>query len=106
MEKVIFIQQNVTYYLENLILLLFEQGYFSFEASAQKYVSNLYDFIENDLTSFPLKKTPHKLSHCGTFYAYYHANPQTTWYVFFEKNENRYLITYITNNHTQEAQFL
>lgn len=31
------------------------------------------------------------------------SSPRTTWYVFFSKSGNRYLIRYITNNHKDGA---
>lgn len=106
MEKIVVLQENVIAFLENLILILFEKEYFSFEEPAQIYVSKIYDFIEVDLINFPHKKTPKEFIHFGSNYAFYKANNQTTWYIFFEKKGSRYLVTYITNNHMEEASFL
>lgn len=106
MEKEITFQQDVNQFLRKLILILFENDYFGFEENAELYVSKIYDFIENDLSNFPPKKTPEKLVKLGTNYTFYKANENTTWYIFFEKKDNRYLITYITNNHSTEAQYL
>lgn len=89
-----------------LILILFERDYFSSEESAQKYVSKIYDFIEIDLINFPHKITPVELAHLGSKYAFYKANNQTTWYVFFENKDNLYLVTYIIKNHIKEANLL
>lgn len=100
------LQQNVREYLENLIRILFENDYFGFEESAQIYVSKIYDFIEFDIINFPYKISPEKLKHLGTKYAFYKANENTTWYIFFEINDNRILITYITNNHAPELKYL
>ncbi len=102
----IIFQQNVTDYLENLVQILFEKKYFGYEESAQIYVSKIYDFIEYKIINFPHKTTPEELKHFGSKYAFYKANEHTTWYIFFEKKNNRYLITYITNNHTRELNFL
>lgn len=106
MEKIILLQQNVTNFLEDLILILFEKEYFGFEEDAQLYVKNIYDFIEYELIHFPYKTTPKKLIALGANYAFYKSNTRTTWYVFFEKFDNRYLVTYITNNHAEIIQYL
>lgn len=99
-------QQNVREYLENLIQILFQNHYFGFEESAQIDVSKIYDFIEFDIKNFPFKISPEKLKHLGTKYAFYKANENTTWYIFMEINDNRILITYITNNHAPELKYL
>ena len=101
MGKTVILQQNVRECLENLIQILFENDYFGFEESAQ-----IYDFIEFDIINFPYKIFPEKLKHLGTKYAFYKANENTTWYIFFEINDNRILITYITNNHAPELKYL
>ena len=44
--------------------------------------------------------------HLGKKYIFYKANSRTTWYVFFESNENKILITGILNNHCEEAKWL
>lgn len=106
MEKVVILQKDVIDFLENLIWVLFEKEYFGFEESAQTYVSRIYDFIEYELVKFPPKQTPRNLSRYGTKYVLYKANNRTTWYIFFENIENRYLVTYITNNHMEEASAL
>lgn len=97
---------EVITFLNELIGQLFHKEYFGFEDSAQLYVQKIYDFIENDLMNFPHKTTPVKLKKFGSNYAFYRPNNRTTWYVFFEKNNNRYLITYITNNHVKELNDL
>jgi len=106
LEKIIILQQDVTDFLERLIQILFEKEYFGFEESAHLYVSKIYDFIEHKLINAITKQTPEKLLYLGSKYVFYKANNRTTWYVFFENRDNRYLITHITNNHTEEAQFL
>lgn len=106
MERVIILQQEVIDFLENLVEILFEKGYFRFEESAQIYVSKIYDFIEFELTKFPHKQTPNKLLRFGSKYAFYKANDRTTWYIFFESKGNRYVVTHITNNHTEDIGFL
>ncbi len=107
MEKVkIEIYPEVISFLNELIAQLFYKEYFGFEDSAQLYVQKIYDFIENDLINFPHKKIPKKLKNFGSYYAFYKPNNRTTWYIFFEKSGNRYLITHLTNNHVKELNDL
>ena len=107
MEKVkIELLPEVIIFLNELVELLFYKEYFGFEDAAQFYVQNIYDFIENDLINFPHKSTPKKLKHFGPNYVFYRPNNRTTWYIFFEKSNNRYLISHLTNNHVKELNDL
>lgn len=107
MEKVkIEILPEVTDFLNELVEILFYKEYFGFEDTAQFYVQKIYDFIENDLINFPHKSTPKKLKKFGSNYAFYRPNDRTTWYIFFEKSNNRYLITHLTNNHVKDLNDL
>lgn len=107
MEKVkIEILPEVIDFLNELTELLFYKEYFGFEDSAQLYVQKIYDFFECDLLNFPHKSTPKKLKKFGSNYAFYRPNDRTTWYIFFEKSNNRYLITHLTNNHVKELNDL
>lgn len=92
--------------LYNLVFILYEKGYFSFLENSFEYVDNLVDFIEQDIANFPHKQTPENLIRFGSKYVFYKANNHTTWYIFFENKDNRYLVTYITNNHTEDIRFL
>lgn len=92
--------------LNNLVLILYEKEYFSFLENSFDYVDKLIDFIEFQLTEFPFKQTPEELIRYGSKYVFYKANNRTTWYIFFEHKNNRYLITYITNNHAEEINLL
>jgi len=100
------ITTSVVEYLDELITVLFYDEYFSFEQNAQLYVEKIYDFMEYSLPSLPHKIVPKSLKKLGSFYIFYKANNRTTWYIFFEKHENRYLITHITNNHIGDINLL
>jgi hypothetical protein len=90
LEKVkIEILHDVIDFLNKLVEILFYKEYFGFEDSAQFYVQNIYDFIENDLINFPHKSTPIKLKKFGSNYVFFRLNNRTTWYIFFEKSDNR-----------------
>lgn len=97
---------EIEYFINDLSDLLFEKEYFSFYEYAAHYVDNLTFFIEKELFNFPHKKTPIKLRKFGSNYVFYRPNNRTTWYIFFEKSNNRYLITHLTNNHVKELNDL
>lgn len=105
MEKVIF-KDELLFYFDELIFILFRQEYFSNEENATRYVDKIVDFIILEINSFPHKLTPQKLQYLGSHYIFYQANNRTTWYVFFEKKNQNYLITGIINNHCEEAKNL
>ena len=107
MEKIeVEITESVIDYLNELITRLFYRDYFSYKIIAQSYVQNIYDFIEHKLPYLPSKHTPKRLDKYGSYYLFYKANNRTTWYIFFEKLDHRFLITHITNNHIQDISFL
>lgn len=81
-------------------------GYFSYEEIARGYVDKIINFITNDIHTFPHKKAPLKLQHLGSRYIFYNSTSRTTWYLFFEKKDNNYIITGILNNHCEEAKHI
>lgn len=105
MEKIIF-ENNVLEYFDNLVYTLFKEEYFGFSESAQNYIDKIVDFIISSVSSFPHKKTPKSLQYLGLNYIFYKSNARTTWYIFFEKRDQNYLITGITNNHCIESKEL
>ncbi len=105
MEKIVF-EDKLLDYLDDLVYKLFKEEYFSYSENAQLYVDKIVDFIVLEINSFPYKNTPQKLRHLGSNYIFYKSNNRTTWYVFFEKKNQNYLITGIINNHGEEAKEL
>lgn len=93
-------------YLDDLIEILYKKEYFGFIESAEIYVTDIYDFIFQNIKDFPSKKTPIPLNNFGSNYIFYNSNSRTTWYIFFEQKGSNYLITNILNNHCEEAKWL
>jgi len=93
-------------YLNELAFVLFQKDYFGFLESSFDYVDDIVDFIEFNLPIFPFRNTPENLLKLGSKYIFYRANYTTTWYIFFENVDNRYLITFITNSHSEIVQHL
>jgi hypothetical protein len=105
LEKIIF-ETRVLEYLDELVYTLFKKEYFSYSENAKRYVDKIVDFIILEISNFPHKLTPKPLQYLGSNYIFYKANAHTTWYVFFEKQNNSFLITGIINNHCEEAKEL
>lgn len=105
MEKIIF-ENDVLEYFDDLVFTLFKKEYFGFAQSAQNYADKIVDFVISGISSFPHKKSSEKLRYLGSYYIFYKPNPKTTWYIFFEKRDQNYLITGIINNYCKEAKKL
>ena len=99
--------ENVNSFFDELITTLFEQGYFGYIDSAFQYVSDLKNYIEMYIFVLPSYTAPRYFDKYqkGMKYITYQANKQTTWYIFFKQNGNRFLICHITNNHF-EGQYI
>lgn len=92
--------------LDDLVVILYKKEYFGFIDSAEKYVSDIYEAIPERIMKTTHKKTPKSISYLGSNYIFYKANSRTTWYIFFEKRDQNYLITGIINNNSVEASKL
>ncbi|MDR1121708.1 MAG: hypothetical protein LBM08_12420 [Dysgonamonadaceae bacterium] len=93
--------------LNHLIDILYAQGYFGYMELAKQYVVRLKDYIEQNIPFLLKKPAPPHFTKYGKSMQYvtYNPNKQTTWYIFFQQIENRYLVRYITNNHA-EGQYI
>ena len=93
-------------YLDSLIPILYEKGYFGFVDTAINYVDDLLDDIKTNLPTRPHKPAPEYFDKYGKnmYYATFRKNKQTVWSAFFTKyseNDNTtFLVRYIANNHT------
>ena len=102
---------EVQEFLDELVPILYENGYFSYEEDAQEYVDDLVDDIMDNLPTKSHKQAPPHFDKYGTgmYYASFKKNKKTTWYAFFTKylvnGETIYLVRYINNNHII-AQYL
>ena len=99
-------QNSVLNYFDTLIFVIFEDEYFGFVESSEQYINRIVDFIHSNIDSFPSKKTPIQLQKFGRNYIFYKINPRTTWYIFFEKDNNDYFVTHLMNNHCEDANYL
>mgnify|MGYP006344843523 FL=1 len=106
MEKVIIYSKEIEFYLNDLIDILFHKDYFSYIENAEKYVFYLKEEIENYIDVKNQFESPKKFQKYGKKYIVISLNNRTSWFVFFDKKENRYLVQYITNNHVEESKIL
>jgi hypothetical protein len=106
MGKEIIFSKEVEAFLDELLLVLFEKGYFGFPDSAKSYVDRLILYVEQNLGTFTGKDAPSYFQRYGRDLKYivYHANKTTAWYIFYQERNSVFLIRYITNNHVA-AQF-
>jgi len=107
----VIITPKVYEYLENLVIILYENEYFGFEESARKYVDDLYYDITETLPVCVKKPAPKYFDKYGKgmYYASFRKNKNTQWFAFFriynKNGEVIYQVRFIANNHTV-AQYL
>jgi len=94
-------------YLDHLIYSLYIDNYFGFIDSAIEYVDKMVDYIVENIQFKPNKKAPLFFDKYGEnlLFITYQPSNQTTWYILFILNNNRYLIKFITNNHVSGHLF-
>jgi len=105
-EVKVYYSPKVEHFLNELVFILFNKDYFSYEENALQYRDNIVDFIERNISSFPAKEAPSELRSFGANYIFFKANQRTTWYAFYEKKDSIYFITDIINSHSPEAKYL
>jgi hypothetical protein len=99
---------EVADYLEKLVLTLYEQNYFGSKNASKEYVGKIVDYAFNYLGFLPDKKAPVQFDQYGKNMKYlsYRANKHTTWYIFFQKHDEYYLVRHITNNYVAAKYML
>lgn len=98
---------EVRFNLSDLIRILYEKQYFSFEDNAIEYVTDLVFEIKKDLPFKTRKPAPPFFSRYGKdmYYSGFRKNRETIWYVFYTIHYDEmfdtetFLIRYISNNH-------
>jgi hypothetical protein len=93
---------QVRVYFQELEDILFEKEYFGFEDSSIQYVRKLFFEIRDTLPNRLKKPAPPYFNRYGKgmYYAVFKKNNNTSWYVFFNYEDDVYYIRYIGNNHT------
>lgn len=104
---------EVRKYFAELMQILYDKEYFSFEDQAIAYVTDLFADIEQNLPTKSRKPAPAYFEKYGKnmFYASFRKSRHTQWYVFFTIHKDvfshvtTFLIRYVGNNHVI-AQYL
>lgn len=86
--KNIFYAKEFVDYTDELLFILYFHDYFGFIESAEEYINNIYDFIEQNIDTHLTKPTPEKLKKYGEKYLLYKAKVRTTWHIFFTPKPN------------------
>ncbi|GAP72858.1 hypothetical protein SAMD00024442_48_9 [Candidatus Symbiothrix dinenymphae] len=107
MEREIIFSDEVEWYLEDLTILLFEQGYFGYPETAKAYVAKIVLFMTTNIGIHPGRIAPSYFSQYGPNLEYirYPANKHTSWYGFYQQVVNRFYVWHITNNHIAAQYF-
>ncbi|WP_027376408.1 hypothetical protein [Kaistella palustris] len=88
--------------LDGLAQVLYQQKYFSFVEDVDVYIDKIYDFIEGNIEYPITKNSSQNFKKYGKKFLRYKANHQTSWYIFFDQKDNRFLVNHILNNHSQD----
>ena len=101
-EKIVIVKQDVVDYLDNLAMILFVENYFRFLESAENYVDEIFDFVLTVPSQVSYDITNEKSIYYGKNLKYcrYRANKKTTWFIYFERRDCRYIVKHIENSHT------
>lgn len=92
-------------FIQSLPDILLNEGHKSSYESAVKLVDDILDFIQS-LSTVPHYRIPSAFEYhysrygVNLYYAFYKrkSSPRTTWYVFFEKQNDLILVKHISNN--------
>jgi hypothetical protein len=89
-------------YLADLVEVLYDNDYFGFKDAAKKYVQYLSIEIKTTIDRKSKKQAPPYFNRYGKGlqYSIFKKNNNTSWYVFFNHEDDIYYIRYIGNNHT------
>ncbi|NDV97189.1 hypothetical protein D0T84_20115 [Dysgonomonas sp. 521] len=104
--KVVY-HKNVAEYLNELVDILYDKEYFGFKSFAYDYVDWIFEQVESSIDRKVKKPAPKYFDKYGheLSYVVYKRNSNTSWYVFFQKQEDTYMIFYIGNNHNCAQYF-
>jgi hypothetical protein len=76
---------------------LYDKEYFGFFESSIEYADKILNFIL-EIPNQKSKLTKNK--RYGEYYCRYKHNSKTSWYIFFDIEDDIYLVKFVTNNHT------
>jgi hypothetical protein len=96
LEKVVIIyKREVERYINDLVFILFKEEYFGFSESAVIYKDKIIEFLEDNIATFPSRKTPIELSSFGSNYI--SINPIKERLGIFSLKEQKIIISLQTS---------
>lgn len=96
----IIIQPLVNYKLNKLLKAIHDIKYFGSKEGAKAYVDLLIRFIYN-IPNERCRKT--KVETYGEWYCTYKPNKKTSYFITFDKKDDRFIIKNIFNNHSPDS---
>ena len=100
--KIVIFSNEVSAKLDEIAEILYKNHYFGFVEDTDLYVEKIHNYIYDNIDKQISKFSPEKFQKFGKYYIKYKANENTTWYIFFDRKDNRFLINHILNNHSSD----
>ncbi|MDR1602302.1 MAG: hypothetical protein LBS42_07740 [Tannerella sp.] len=102
-KPVVIFHPSVVEYLDTLGKQLFDNEYFGYRENAVQYIQRMVDYIASHIHLQAAIPAPEYFEKYGSHLKYitYHSTKRTTWYIFFQHPDHRFLIRHITNNHVE-----
>lgn len=101
MGKIVIFSEEVSDKLEEIAEILYKNHYFGFIEDTDFYVEKIHNYVYDNVDKPISKLSPKSFQKFGELYIKYKANENTTWYIFFDRKDNRFLVNHILNNHTE-----
>lgn len=90
--------------LDSQLNILFREKIVDRIDRAEEMVEEVYQFIENNIEN--RIETPEKLASSGKFYLRYMVNDQYIWFLFFDQEGDKVVMTHLLNNQSPEYSAL
>lgn len=90
--------------LDSQLNILFREKIVDRIDRAEEMVEEVYQFIENNIEN--RVETPEKLVSSGKFYLRYMVNDQYVWFLFFDQEGDKVVMTHLLNNQSPEYSAL
>lgn len=101
---------NITYSrkfihsLDSQLNILFREGILNRIDRAEEMVEEIYAFVEENINNSI--QTPEKLSSSGKRYLRYMVDEYWTWFLFFDQESDKVVMTHLLNNQSPEYSTL
>lgn len=86
--------------LDSQLNILFREGILNRIDRAEELATEVYDFIENNVDKSI--DTPEKLVSSGKKYLRYMIDDKITWFLFFDQEGDKAVMTHLLNNQSPE----